>query len=83
MKAAIIGAGLAGLYCVHELERLGISPVIYEKNSFIGESINHVAAVLNILHRPIPDIVRYISKNHHLNIQPLTTVNVLEHHTPM
>ncbi len=82
MKVAIIGAGLAGLYCAHELERLGIKPVIFEKNSFIGEVINHVTAVLDITHRPIPDIVQYLSKNHHLDIQPLATVNILEHHTP-
>lgn len=82
MKVAIIGAGLAGLYCAHELERLGIRPVIYEQNSFIGEAINHVTAVLNITHRPIPDIVKYIRKNHHLDIQPFSTVNLIEHHAP-
>lgn len=82
MKVAIIGAGLAGLYCAHELERLGIKPVIFEKNSYIGESINHVTAVLNITHRPIPDFVKHLSKNFHIDIQPLTTVNILEHHTP-
>lgn len=82
MKVAIIGAGMAGLYCAHELERLGIKPVIYEKNSYIGEAINHVTAVLNITHRPRPDFVRYLSKNQHIDIQPLTTVNTLEHHGP-
>lgn len=82
MKVAIIGAGLAGLYCAHELERLGIKPVIYEQNSFIGEPVNHVTAVLNITHRPIPDIVKYIRKNHHLKIQPSATVNMIEHNAP-
>lgn len=82
MKVAIIGAGLAGLYCAHELERLGIKPVIFEKNSYIGESINHVTAVLDITHRPIRDMINYLSKNFHIDIQPLTTVNILEHHSP-
>jgi len=36
MRVAIIGAGLAGLSCAHELERYGVSPVIFEKNSYIG-----------------------------------------------
>ncbi|MHB1392157.1 MAG: NAD(P)-binding protein [Clostridia bacterium] len=82
MKVAIIGAGLSGLCCAHELERLGIRPVIFEKNSYIGEQINHVAAVLDISHRPIPDIIKSIKKDFHLDIQPLTTINTLEHIAP-
>ncbi|MEA4849506.1 MAG: FAD-dependent oxidoreductase [Clostridiaceae bacterium] len=82
MKVAIIGAGLAGLYCAHELERLGVKPVIFEKNSFIGEAMNHATAVLNITHRPIPNVLEYIKKNHHLEIKPIATVNMLEHHAP-
>lgn len=82
MKVAIIGAGLAGLYCAHELERLGVKPVIFEKNSFIGEEINHVAGVLSITHRPIPDIVKYLSKENYIDIHPSGTINVLEHIAP-
>ncbi len=82
MKVAIIGAGLAGLYCAHELERLGIKPVVYEKNNFIGEAINHVAGVLSISHRPIRDIVKYMSKNHHIDVHPLGAIKTLEHHSP-
>ncbi len=82
MKVAIIGAGLAGLCCAHELERLGLKPVIFEQNSFIGERINHVAAVLDISHRPIPDIINYMKKEFHINIQPLSTINTLEHIAP-
>jgi len=82
MRVAIIGAGMAGLYCAHELERLGIKPEVYEKNSFIGESINHVTGVLDISHRPISDIVKYMSKSHHIDIQPLRTIDTLEHHSP-
>ncbi|HYF75482.1 MAG TPA: FAD-dependent oxidoreductase, partial [Candidatus Nitrosocosmicus sp.] len=82
MKVAIIGAGLAGLYCAHELERLGVKPVVYEQNSFIGETINHVTGVLNITHRPIPDLLKYMSRDHHIDIQPLAPLSVLEHHSP-
>lgn len=82
MKVAIIGAGLAGLICAHELERLGMKPVIYEKNGYIGESINHVGGVLNISHRPIPDIIKYLKKDLHIDIQPSGIINVLEHIAP-
>ncbi|KUO72859.1 MAG: hypothetical protein APF77_00335 [Clostridia bacterium BRH_c25] len=82
MKVAIIGAGMAGLYCAHELERLGIKPVIFEKNSYIGEAINHVTAVLDISHRPIPDFIKFMSKKHYIGIQPLAPIKVLEHHAP-
>lgn len=82
MKVAVIGAGLAGLYCAHELERLGVKPVLYEKNSYIGESINHVAGVLDITHRPTPDLLKFLSKSHHIDIQPLAALEVLEHHGP-
>lgn len=82
MKVAIVGAGVAGLYCAHELERLGIKPEIFEKDSFIGGEIDHVAGVLDISHRPIPDIVKYMRRNHHIDIQPLGPINVLEHHSP-
>lgn len=82
MKVAIIGAGMAGLYCAHELERLGVKPVIFEKNSYIGEAINHVTGVLDISHRPIPDIIKYMSKKHYIDIQPLGPIKTLEHHSP-
>lgn len=82
MKIAIIGAGLAGLYCAHELERLGVKPVIFEKNGFIGEEINHVTGVLNIAHRPIKDMIKYLKNDLDIDIHPSGTINVLEHIAP-
>lgn len=82
MDIAIIGAGLAGLSCAHELEKYGISPVIYERNSFIGEPHLHVSAILEIIHRPIKDSVKYFKKDFGIDIQPLNTLNRVIHNSP-
>lgn len=81
MKVAIIGAGLAGLSCAYELERLGVNPVIYERNSFIGEQHPHVAAVLEIIHRPVKDVIQYFAK-FGIAVEPLNTVNTVLHYSP-
>ena len=79
MDVAIIGAGLAGLSCAHELEKYGISPVIYERRNFIGEEFNHVGAALQIVHRPIKDAVNYFKNEFGIEIKPLNTVNSVVH----
>jgi len=82
LNIAIIGAGVSGLACAHELEKHGISPVIYERNSFIGEQISHVASFLQITHRPIKDALKYIHEKFDIDIQPLNTINTLVHKSP-
>jgi digeranylgeranylglycerophospholipid reductase len=62
MKVAIVGEGSAGLACAHELEKYGVRPVIYEKNSFIGEPYPHVTGLLNVTHWPIKDSIQYFKK---------------------
>lgn len=81
MKVAIIGAGLAGLACAHELERFGIRPVVYERNAFIGEQHPHISAILEITHRPIKDCIEYFNRLG-INVKPYTTVNTIVHNGP-
>ncbi len=82
MKVAIIGAGLAGLYCAYELERLGIRPVIFEKNSFIGEPFSHVTAVVDITHRPIKDFVKHLKDEMDIDIKPHNLLTKIVHNGP-
>lgn len=73
MNVAIIGAGVAGLACAHELEKYGISPTVYEKNSYIGEQMPHVGALLEVAQRPVKDP---------LDIKPLNTINKIVNRSP-
>jgi digeranylgeranylglycerophospholipid reductase len=82
MNIAIIGAGVAGLSCAHELERHGINPIIFERRNFIGEEYPHVGAVLEIANRPIKDALKYFKNNLGINIKPLNTVNSVIHNSP-
>ena len=80
MKVAIIGGGLAGLACAHELEAHGISPTIYERNSFIGEAFPHVGAVLDIVMRPYGDPLAYLKNAFGIEFNPLNKVKTIIHH---
>lgn len=82
MKVAIIGGGLSGLSCAHELERHGISPVIFHRNGYIGDQYSHISVLLEIQHRPIKDAIKYIKKNFDISITPVNTVNTLTHYSP-
>jgi len=82
VKVAIIGGGLSGLSCAHELERHGISPVIFHRNGYIGDQYSHISVLLEIQHRPIKDAIKYIKKNFDISITPVNTVNTLTHYSP-
>jgi len=68
MKVAIIGAGLAGLACAHELKRNGIIPTIFEKKGYIGEILDLPAIDLNMFRMGIRDPIRYLREKYQINI---------------
>lgn len=81
MNIAIIGAGIAGLACAYELEKNGVSPVIFERKENKSESLSHVGASLEVLYRPIRDILSYY-KQFGITIKPLNTIKKIIHYTP-
>lgn len=81
LKVAIIGAGLAGLSCAHELERHDIETVIFEQNSYIGERMSHVAAMMQLLDRPVKNPIDYIKSEFKISLKPLNFVNRIVHYS--
>lgn len=77
MKVAIIGAGLSGLSCAITLERHGITPVIFEKRSRVGDRFINGEAMIPILDRPINDSYAYLAENHGIFLQPLSSIRSL------
>lgn len=82
MKIAIIGAGVSGLSCAHELERYSISPIIYEDLDFIGDRESHITANINVADRPIKEILSYYRNTCHLEIKPVNEIRKLTHFSP-
>ncbi|MDF2628050.1 MAG: dependent oxidoreductase [Symbiobacteriaceae bacterium] len=61
MRIAIVGAGLAGLACAHELERLGLAPDVFEKGPCVGNRSRVVELMTQFMHvNPRQDIWGYV-----------------------
>lgn len=81
IKVAVIGAGLSGLACAHELERHGIFPVIFEKRHRPGDLFDHSGAILEILTRP-RDPAAILKKDYNLHLRPLSAIKSITMNSP-
>lgn len=81
MKIAIIGAGMAGMACAHELERHGIFPDIFEQRHRPGEMFDHCAAVLEIFSRPY-DPLKSLQKDFNITFNPIAVIKAIKMNSP-
>lgn len=74
MDVAILGAGLSGLACAITLEKHGITPIIFENRSQVGDRFINGEAIIPILDRPINDGYAYLAEKHGIFLQPLSNI---------
>ena len=75
MRVAIIGAGLAGLGCAIECERLGVVPDIYERDYSVGWKWPSVMGLPNIFTNNVDDPLKDLRENYNISVKALTEIN--------
>ncbi len=83
MRVAILGAGLSGLACAHQLERWGIEAQIFERTERVGKWFpENMEAILFAMHRPFRDPVKMIEEQYGLTVRPARAIERLILHGP-
>jgi flavin-dependent dehydrogenase len=83
VRIAILGAGLSGLACAHELERLGFAPEIFERSHYVGNRAPAPEILAQCIHfSPRQDIWRYLREELMLPVQPAHAITGAVVHCP-
>lgn len=82
MKIAIIGAGLAGLACAIECERLGIIPDVFERDESVGWPWPCTVHWLNVIQRQMGDIRNSLKEKYRLDLKPINELKSLTMKSP-
>ncbi|CCO09081.1 NAD(P)/FAD-dependent oxidoreductase [Desulforamulus hydrothermalis] len=77
MKVAIVGAGLAGLACALELEKLGVQPVVFEQRHRLGSPFPFAAMLLDFIFHPVKDQLQELRNQYHINLKPIGEIRLL------
>ncbi|WP_202710210.1 NAD(P)/FAD-dependent oxidoreductase [Sporosalibacterium faouarense] len=72
MKIAIVGAGVSGLSCALECERLGVVPDIYERDSSIGWIWPSVIFWPGVFTKEQAEIRNYLLNKFNIDVRPLS-----------
>jgi digeranylgeranylglycerophospholipid reductase len=80
VKIAIIGAGLSGLACALECERLGVIPHVFEKEDALGWPYVTVSYWPELIYRTYGDVFEYLKKTYDIILKPAAKVtkNILK-----
>ncbi|MFZ3170631.1 MAG: NAD(P)/FAD-dependent oxidoreductase [Carboxydocellales bacterium] len=76
-----MGAGLSGLACAITLEKQGITPVIFEKRSQVGDRFVNGEILMTVLERPVQDNIAYLTEKHGIFLQPVSNIKTLILHS--
>ena len=68
MKIAIIGAGISGLSCAIECEKLGVIPDVYERDHSVGWIWPSISYWPSVFYRNIGDPIEYLKKDHDIDV---------------
>lgn len=70
MKIAIIGAGLSGLSCALECEKLGVTAEVFERHHSVGWPWPSITAFINLMNRRYGnDSIKYLKDTYDINIK--------------
>jgi digeranylgeranylglycerophospholipid reductase len=75
MKVAIIGAGISGLSCAIELQKHGITPVIFEKTKMLGDKPGYLIATLRMFYSSLRSPMSFIKSKYGISIVPEHPIN--------
>lgn len=82
MRIAVVGAGLAGLGCAHELWRLGHHCDIFDKRDRVGKMFNTVETMLAALNPdPSQDVFDLLRQDLNLPLNPANHITRLVLHS--
>lgn len=82
MRIAIVGAGITGLACALECERLGIYADLYERDAAIGWIWPSVSYWPSMFYRDTGDIIDYLQKEYGIYLKPIGVCRNIKLHSP-
>lgn len=77
MKIAIIGAGISGLSCALECEKLGVIADVYERDYTLGWRWNSINFWPNALLRGMGDPLDHLKKEYDVDLTPLNACKTI------